>query len=118
MIFTAYEGLLSWVFFHLSLIAVPAVLGFLVGRRGRLALWQVTVLVLLTALMLLPAVACVELNSRPESWFSALRTHARGSPGVSVLGMRMPGWGTMLVALSLGLGLGVALIPFRRHSRP
>jgi hypothetical protein len=72
-------------------------------------LWQVAALVVLTALLLLPAVACVELNSRPESWFSAMRMHTSGSPGVSVLGMHTPGWATMLVALSLGFGLGVVL---------
>ena len=107
--FSAYEGLLSWLFLHLLLIAIPAVAGFLVGRRGRLHLWQVAALVVLTALLLLPAVACVELNSRPESWFSVMRMHASGSPGVSVLGMNAPDWATMLVALSLGFGLGVVL---------
>ena len=72
-------------------------------------LWQVAALVVLTALLLLPAVACVDLNSRPESWFSVMRMHASGSPGVSVMGMHTPGWATMLVALSLGFGLGVVL---------
>src|SRR5262249_10642819 len=84
--FTAYEGLLSWLFLHLLLIAIPAVAGFLVGRRGRLKLWHVAALVLLTALLLLPAVACVDLNSRPEAWFSVMRMHASGSPRVSLLG--------------------------------
>ena len=107
--FTAYGGLLSWLFLHLLLIAIPAVAGFLVGRRGRLKLWHVAALVLLTALLLLPAVACVDLNSRPEAWFSVMRMHASGSSGVSVLGMNAPGWATMLVALSLGFGLGVVL---------
>jgi len=107
--FTAYEGLLSGLFLHLLLIAIPAVAGFLVGRRGRLKLWHVAALVLLTALLLLPAVACVDLNSRPEAWFSVMRMHASGSSGVYVLGMNAPGWATMLVALSLGFGLGVVL---------
>ena len=35
-----------------------------------------------------------------------MRTHASGSPGVDVMGMHAPGWATMLVALSLGFGLG------------
>ena len=34
----AYEVLLSWLFLHLLLIAIPAVAGFLLGRRGRLHL--------------------------------------------------------------------------------
>ena len=106
---SAPEILLSWLFLHLLLIAIPAVAGFLVGRRGRLHLWHVAALVLLTALLLFPAVACVDLNSRPEAWFSVMRMHASGSPGVSVLGMNAPGWATMLVALSLGFGLGVVL---------
>ena len=108
-VFTAFEGLWSWLFLHLLLIALPAVAGFLVGRRGRLQLWHVAALVLLASLLQLPAVACVELNSRPKSWLSAMRMHASGSPGVSVLGMHVPGWATMLVALSLGFGLGVVL---------
>src|SRR5262249_58708867 len=115
VVFTAYEGLLSWLFLHLLLIATPAVAGFLVGRRSRLQLWHVAALVLLTALLLLPAVACVELNSRPESWVSVMRMHGSGSPGVSVLGMHAPGWATMLVALALGFGLGVVLFPSGRR---
>ena len=97
------------MFLHLLLIAIPAVAFLLVGRRGRLHLWHVAARVLLTALLLLPAVACVGLNSRPEAWFSVMWTHASGSPGVSVMGMHAPGWATMLVALSLGFGLGVML---------
>ena len=63
---------------------------FLFGRRGRLHLWHVAALVLLTALLLLPAVACVGFNSRPEAWFSVMWTHASGSPGVFVMGMHRP----------------------------
>src|SRR5262249_31909018 len=126
VVFTAYEGLLSWLFLHLLLIAIPAVAGFLVGRRGRLHLWQVAALVLLTALLLLPAVARVGLYSRPASWVFVLRVHASGSPAVSVLGMPAPGWATLLVALSLGFGLGVVLfrsgrrghVPKRRPFAP
>jgi hypothetical protein len=126
VVFTAYEALLSWLFLHLLLIATPAVAGFLVGRRGRLHLWHVAALVLLTALLLLPAVACVELNSHPEAWFSVMRMHASGSSLVSVLGMHMPCWATMLVALSLGFSLGVVLfrsgrrghVPKRRPFAP
>jgi hypothetical protein len=81
-------------------------------------LWHVAALVLLTALLLLPAVACVDLNSRPEAWLSVMRMHASGSPGVSVLGMHAPGWATMLVALSLGFGLGVVLFRSGRPDRP
>ena len=114
----AYEVLLSWLFLHLLLIAIPAVAGFLVGRRGRLHLWHVAALVLLTALLLLPAVACVSLRSRPEAWLSVMRMHASGSPGVSVMGMHATGWPTMLVALSLGFGLGVVLFRSGRRDRP
>ena len=116
--FTAYEGLLSWLFLHLLLIAIPAVAGFLVGRRGRLQLWQVAALVLLTALLLLPAVACVDLNRSPEAWLSVIRMHAGGSPGVYVMGMHAPGWATMLVALSLGFVLGGVLFRSGRRHRP
>ena len=104
-----HETLMSWLFLHLLLIAIPAVAGFLVGSRGRLHLWHVAALVILTALLLLPAVACVDLKSRPEAWLSVMLMHASGWPGVSVLGMQAPGWDTMLVALSLGFGLGVVL---------
>ena len=79
----AYEILLSWLFLHLLLIAIPAVAGFLVGRRGRLHLWHVAALVLLAALLLLPAVACVSLRSRPEAWLSVVRMHASGRPEFS-----------------------------------
>ena len=65
--FSGYEGLLSWLFLHHLLVAIPAVAFFLVGRRGRLHLWHVAALVLLTALLLLPAVACVSLNNSPET---------------------------------------------------
>src|SRR5262249_56367125 len=118
VVFTAYEGLLSWLFLHLLLIATPAVAGFLVGRRSRLQLWHVAALVLLTALLLLPAVACVELNSRPESWVSVMRMHASGSPGGSVLGMHTPGRAPMLGGPSLGVGLWVVAFPSGRAGRP
>ena len=113
-----YEGPLSWLFLHLLLIAIPSVAFFLIGRRSRLRLWHIAALVLLTALLLLPAVACVNLNSRPESWLSVMRMHASGSPGVYVMGMHAPGWATMLVALSLGFGLGVVLFRSGRRDRP
>src|SRR5437870_4896175 len=92
----AHEIFLSWLFSHLLLIAIPAVAGFLIGRRGRLHLWHVVTLVLLAALLLLPAVACASLRSRPEAWLSVVRMHAIGRPA-------------MLVALSLGFGLSVVL---------
>jgi hypothetical protein len=94
-----YEGPLSWLFVHLLLVAVPAVVLFLVGRRGRLRLWQIAALVLLTALLLLPAAACVHLNSTP-------------------MGLHAPGWATMLAALSLGFGLGVVLFRWGRRDQP
>ena len=75
------------------------------GRRGRLRLWHIAALVLLTALLLLPAVACIGLRSRPEAW-------------LSVMGMHVSGWPTMLVALSLGFGLGVVLLRSGRRDRP
>jgi hypothetical protein len=102
---TPHEALTSWLFLHLLLIAIPAVAGFLVGRRGRLHLWHVAAVVLLTALMLLPAVACVRLVSRPDAWLSVMRMHARG-------------WPTVLEALSLGFGLGVMLLRSGRRGRP
>src|SRR5688572_9513827 len=105
-----HEILLSWLFLHLLLIAIPAVAGFLVGRRGRLHLWHVAALVLLTALLLLPAVACDSLRSHPEAWLSVMRMHARGWPGLSVMRMHPPDWSILLVALSLGFGLGVVLL--------
>ena len=114
----AYEIFLSWLFLQLLLIAIPAVAGFLVGRRGRLHLWHVAALVLLTALLLLPAVACDGLRSRPEAWLSVMRMHARGPPGLSVMRMHVSGWPTMLVALSLGFGLGVVLLRSGRRDRP
>jgi hypothetical protein len=109
---------LSWLFLHLLLIAIPAVAGFLVGLRGRFHLWHVAALVLLTAFLLLPAVACVSLRSRPEAWPSVVRMHAGGRPGLSVLGMHVSGWPAMLVALSLGFGLGVVLLRSGRRDRP
>jgi hypothetical protein len=118
VVFTAYEGLLSWLFLQMLLIAIPAVAGFLVGRRGRLHLWHVAALVILTALLLLPAVVCVDLNSRPEAWLSVMRMHASSSPGVSVLGRQAPGWATMVVALSLGSGLGLVLFLSSPRDRP
>lgn len=105
-----FEGPLSWLFLHLLLIAVPAVAFFLVGRRGRLHLWHFAAIVLLTALVLIPAVACVNLNSNPEAWLSVMRMHASGSPGVDVMGMHSPGWAKMLVALSIGFGVGAVLL--------
>lgn len=113
-----YEGPLSWVFLHLLLIVVPAVGLFLAGRRLRIHLWQVATLVLLTALVMLPAVACVHLNSRPEAWLAVMRMHATGSAGVRVMGIPAPGWATMLVALSLGLGLGLMLFRTGRRDHP
>jgi hypothetical protein len=112
------EILLSWLFLHLLLIAIPAVAGFLVGRRGRLHLWHFAALVLLTALLLLPAVACIGLRSRPEAWLSVMGMHVRGWPGLEVLGMHVRGWPTVLVALSLGFGLGVVLFRSGRRDRP
>ena len=38
--------------------------------------------------------------------------------GVSVMGMHAPGWATMLVALSLGFGLGDVLFRSGRRDRP
>jgi hypothetical protein len=100
-----HEMLMSWLFLHLLLIAIPAVAGFVVGRRGRLHLWHVAALVLLTALLLLPAVAdSGGLFSRPEAWLSAMRRHARD-------------WRTVIVALSLGFGLGVVLLRSGRRGR-
>src|SRR5262245_34538172 len=95
----AHEIFLSWVFLHLLLVAIPAVAGYLVGRRGRLHLWHVAALVLLAALLLLPAVACVSLRSRPEAWLSVVRMHAIGRPEFYVMGMHANGWPAMLVAL-------------------
>jgi len=100
-----HETLMSWLFLHLLLIAIPAVAGFLVGRRGRLHLWHLAAFVLLTALLLLPAVSCVRLLSRPDAWLSVLRMYARR-------------WSTVLVALSLGFGLGVVLLRSGRRGRP
>jgi hypothetical protein len=100
-----HETLMSWLFLHLLLIAIPAVAGFLVGRRVRLHLWHVAAVVLLTTLLLLPVVACVRLLSRPDAWLSVLRMHARG-------------WSTMLVALSLGFGLSVVLVRSGRRGHP
>src|SRR4051812_25902275 len=100
-----HEALLSCLFLHLLLIAIPAVTGFLVGRRGRLHLWHVAAAVLLTAVLLLPAVACVRLLSRPATWLPVMQMHARG-------------WPTVLVALSLGCGLGVVLLRSGRRGRP
>jgi hypothetical protein len=102
---TPYESLMSSLLMHLLLVAVPAVAGFLVGRRGRLHLWHVAAIVLLSALLLLPAVACVRLLSRPDAWLSVMRMHARG-------------WPSVLVALSLGFGLGVVLLWSGRRSLP
>jgi hypothetical protein len=113
----AYEAFLSCLFLHLLLIALPAVAGFLVGRRGRLHLWHLAALVLLAALLLLPAVACVSLRGRPEAWPSVVRMHADGRPALSVLGMHVSGWPAMLVALSLGSGLGVVLLRSGRRGR-
>jgi hypothetical protein len=98
------ETLFSSLFLHLLLIAIPAFAGFLIGRRGRLHLWHVAAAVLLTALLLLPAVACVRLLGHPEAWLPVLRMHARS-------------WPTVLVALSLGSGLGVLLLRSGRRSR-
>src|SRR5262245_36084505 len=114
--FSGYEGPLSWIFLHLLLIASPAVVGFLVSRRGRLHLWHIAALVLLAALLLLPAVACVNLNRSPEAWLSVMRMHASGSP--TVMGVHSPGWATMMVALSLGFGLGVVLLRSGRRDCP
>jgi hypothetical protein len=100
-----HETFSAWLFLHLLLIAIPAVAGFLVGRRGRLHLWHVAALVLLTALLMLPAVADRGgLFSRPGAWLSVMRMHARG-------------WPTVLVALSLGFGLGVVLLRSGRRGR-
>jgi hypothetical protein len=68
-------------------------------------LWHVAAVVLLTALLLLPAVACARLLSHPEAWLSVMRMHARG-------------WPTVLVALSLGFGLGVVLLRSGRRGHP
>ena len=75
----AYEIFLSWLFLQLLLIAIPVVAGFRAGRRGRLRLWHVAALVLFTALLMLPAVACVSLRSSPEAWLYVMRVHASGS---------------------------------------
>jgi hypothetical protein len=99
------EMLMSSLFLHLLLVAIPAVAGLLVGRRGRLHLWHVAAVVLLTALLLLPAVSCVRLLGRPDAWLSVMGMHARG-------------WPTMLVALSLGFALGVVLLRSGRRRRP
>src|SRR5689334_2231299 len=99
-----HETLMSWLFLHLLLVAIPAVAGFLVGRRGRLHLWHVVALVLLTALLLLPAVACVRLLSRPDAWPSVMRMLARS-------------WPTVMVALSLGFALGVVQVRSGRRGR-
>jgi hypothetical protein len=87
------------------------------GRRGRLRLWHIAALVLLTALLLLPAVACVNLNSSPKAWLSVMRMHTSGSPGVYVMGLHLPGWATMVLALSLGFGPGVVLFRSGRRNR-
>jgi hypothetical protein len=96
---------MSWLFSRLLLIAIQAVASFLVGRRGRLHLWHVVSVVLLTAVLLLPAVACARLLSRPDAWLSELRMHARG-------------WSTRLVDLSLRFGLGVVLVRLGRRGHP
>jgi hypothetical protein len=103
-----YETMSAWLFLHLLLIAIPAVAGFVVGRRGRLHLWHVAALVLLTALLLLPAVADRGgLFSRSEAWLSVM---------LRML-MHAHGWPTVLVALSLGFGLGVVLLRSGRRGR-
>jgi hypothetical protein len=100
-----HETLMAWLFLHLLLLAIPAVAGFLVGRRGRLHLWHVAALVFLTSVLLLPAVACVRLLSRPDAWlFFLMRVLARG-------------WPTVPMALSLGFGLGVVLLRSGRRGR-
>ena len=112
-----YEGPLSWLFLHLLLIAIPGVAFFLVGRRGRLHLWHVAALVLLTALLLLPAVAFASISTEVRrDWLSVMGI-ASGSPGVYVMGMHATGWATMLVALSLRYGLGVVLLRSGRRDR-
>src|SRR3954454_20683174 len=93
----AHEIFLSWLFLHLLLIAIPAIAGFLIGRRGRLHLWHVVTLVLLAALLLLPAVARASLRSRPEAWLSVVLMHAVGRPEFSVMAMHANGWPAMLV---------------------
>lgn len=113
----AYEIFLSWLFLQLLLIAIPAVAAFLVGRRGRLQLWHLAALVLLAALLLLPAVACVSLRSRPEAWLSVVQMHAIGQPEFHVMGMHVNGWPAMLVALSLGFGLGIVLLRSGQRNR-
>ena len=94
---TPHETLMSSLLFHLLLVAIPAVAGFLVARRGRLHLWHVAAVVLLSAFLLLPAIACVRVLSRPDAWLSVMGNHARS-------------WPTLLVALSLGFGLGAVLL--------
>jgi hypothetical protein len=101
---TPYETLMSSLLMHLLLVAVPAVAGFLIGRRGRLHLWHVAAIVLLSALLLLPAISCVRLLNRPDAWLSVMRMHARS-------------WPSVLMALSLGFGLGVMLLRSGRWGR-
>ena len=58
-------------------------------------MWHLAALVLLAALLLLPAVACVSLRSHPEAWPSVVRLHAVGRPEFHVMGMHVNGWPAM-----------------------
>ncbi|MDX2036577.1 MAG: hypothetical protein SFX72_07990 [Isosphaeraceae bacterium] len=113
----SYDGPLSWVFVHLLLIALPLVVGGVIGRRGRLRLRDIAAIVAVAAVVMLPAAACTRLNRDPAAWIPMIAGHAASSPGIALFGVTVPGWSTMLGAGVLGCGLGAVLFRSTRRGQ-